>query len=303
MRAITRLAGVGVVAGICLLAALLGAARTRENEGGTATEELRSLMTTAMAAARAGDQAKLEEIARNLIIPDYELWFKAMFGEEGAKLGEAYGSRLDETEKQYPKLFEWLAKQEGELVIEDLKTLPKRSDNWCGQTLANALQGDVVLYRVSVGAGDSTGLKSGRVAGYFVLVGGAYRRLDCQLLGLRPEAGGVAGSSPLRIAANVQAAKIIKRIQPEYPEDARRTRISGTVRLHAVIGKDGGIKELEVVSGHPMLKDAAVNAVKQWRYQPTLINGEPVDMDKTIDVIFALNCNPPMPHEGPVRPW
>src|SRR5258707_381818 len=164
MRAIARLAGGVVVAGICLLSTL-GAARTRGSEGGTAKEELRSLITTALAAARAGDQAKLEEIARNLIIPDYELWFKAMFGEEeGAKLAAAYGSRLDETEKQYPKLFEWLAKGEGELVIEDVKALAKRNENWCGQTLANALQGDIALYRVSVGTADSSGLKSGRVA-------------------------------------------------------------------------------------------------------------------------------------------
>jgi TonB family protein len=276
------------MAGICLLT-VLGAVRTRGNEGGTATEELRGLMTTAMAAARAGDQAKLEEIARNLMIPDYELWFKAMFGEEGAKLGAAYGSRLDETEKQYPKLFEWLAKGGGELVIEDVKALPKRSDSWCGQTLANALQGDIALYRVSLGTADSSGLKSGRVAGYFALVGGAYRRLDCELLGLRPEAGGVAGSSPLRIAGNVQAAKIIKRVRPEYPEDARRTRISGTVRLHAIIGKDGKIKKLEIISGHPMLVDAASDAVRRWRYQPTLLNGEPVEVDTTIDVIFSLN--------------
>jgi TonB family protein len=250
-------------------------------------------MSMALTAARAGDQAKLQEIARNLIIPDHELWFKAMFGEEeGAKLGAAYGSRLDETEKQYPKLFEWLAKQEGELVIEDVKALPKRNENWCGQTLANALQGDTGLYRVSVGTADSSGLRSGRVAGYFALVGGAYRRLDCQLLGLRPEApssGGVAGTSPLRIAANVQAAKIIKRVQPEYPEDARRTRISGTVRLHAIIGKDGKIKKLEIISGHPMLVDAASDAVRRWRYQPTLLNGEPVEVDTTIDVIFSLN--------------
>ncbi len=290
MRAIARLAGGVVVAGICLLSTL-GAARTRGSEGGTAKEELRSLITRALAAARAGDQAKLEEIARDLIIPDYELWFKAMFGEEGAKLAAAYGSRLDETEKQYPKLFEWLAKQEGELVIEDVKALPKRSDSWCGQTLANALQGDIALYRVSVGTADSSGLKSGRVAGYFALVGGAYRRLDCQLLGLMPASSGTQPhlSGPLRVGGNVQAAKIIKRVQPEYPEDARRTRISGTVRLHVIIGKDGRIRSLEIVSGHPMLQQAALDAVRQWTYRPTLLNGEPVEVDTTIDVIFSLN--------------
>ncbi len=95
-------------------------------------------------------------------------------------------------------------------------------------------------------------------------------------------------SGPLRVGANVQAARIIKRVAPFYPEEARMARISGTVRLHAIIGKDGRIKQLEVVSGHPLLQDAALHAVRQWVYQPTLLNGDPVEVDTTIDVIFEL---------------
>jgi TonB family protein len=85
----------------------------------------------------------------------------------------------------------------------------------------------------------------------------------------------------------VQAARILNRVQPVYPPLARQTRISGTVRLHAIIGKDGTIQSLEVMSGHPLLQQAALDAVRQWRYQPTLLNGEPVDVDTTIDVIFS----------------
>ena len=59
--------------------------------------------------------------------------------------------------------------------------------------------------------------------------------------------------------------------------------------MHAIIGKDGAITSLEVMSGHPLLQQAALDAVRQWRYQPTLLNGEPVDVDTTIDVIFSLN--------------
>jgi protein TonB len=96
-------------------------------------------------------------------------------------------------------------------------------------------------------------------------------------------------TGPLRVGGNVQAARIINRIQPVYPPLARQTRISGTVRLHAIIGKDGTIQQLEVMSGHPLLQQAALDAVRQWRYQPTLLNGEPVEVDTTIDVIFSLN--------------
>ncbi len=100
----------------------------------------------------------------------------------------------------------------------------------------------------------------------------------------RPHATG-----PVRVGGNVQAARIINRIQPVYPPLARQTRISGTVRLHAIIGKDGTIQQLEVMNGHPLLQQSALDAVRQWRYQPTLLNGEPVEVDTTIDVIFSLS--------------
>jgi protein TonB len=81
----------------------------------------------------------------------------------------------------------------------------------------------------------------------------------------------------------------VNRVQPQYPPLARQTRISGTVRLHAIIGKNGAVEQLEVMSGHPLLVQAALDAVKQWRYQATTLNGEPVEVDTTIDVIFSLN--------------
>ena len=96
-------------------------------------------------------------------------------------------------------------------------------------------------------------------------------------------------TGPLRVGGSVQAARIINRVQPMYPPLARQTRINGTVRLHAIIAKDGSIQQLEVISGHPLLQQSALDAVRQWRYQPTLLNGEPVEVDTTIDVIFTLN--------------
>ena len=96
-------------------------------------------------------------------------------------------------------------------------------------------------------------------------------------------------SSRIRQGGSVQAALLINRVQPVYPPLARQTRISGTVRLHAIISKSGSVESLEVLSGHPLLVRAAMDAVQQWRYKPTLLNGEPVEVDTTIDVIFSLN--------------
>jgi protein TonB len=95
-------------------------------------------------------------------------------------------------------------------------------------------------------------------------------------------------SGPVRVGGAVQAARLVNRVQPLYPPLARQTRISGTVKLHAIIGKDGTVQQLQVLSGHPLLVQSALDAVKQWRYQPTLLNGEPVDVDTEVDVIFSL---------------
>lgn len=90
------------------------------------------------------------------------------------------------------------------------------------------------------------------------------------------------------VGGNVQAARLVNKVQPLYPPLARQTRISGTVKLHAIIGKDGSVQQLAVVSGHPLLVQSALDAVRQWRYQPTLLNGDPVEVDTEIDVIFSL---------------
>jgi protein TonB len=86
----------------------------------------------------------------------------------------------------------------------------------------------------------------------------------------------------------VQEAKLINQVRPMYPALARQARVQGTVRLHAIIAKDGTIQQLEVVSGPPLLIQAARDAVLQWRYKPTLLSDEPVEVETYIDVIFTL---------------
>ena len=92
------------------------------------------------------------------------------------------------------------------------------------------------------------------------------------------------------IGANVQAAMLVYGPKPEYPPLAKQARISGTVQLHAIIGPDGFIESLQVIPpAHPLLAPAAVEAVKQWQYKPTLLNGAPVEVETTIDVSFMLS--------------
>jgi protein TonB len=93
----------------------------------------------------------------------------------------------------------------------------------------------------------------------------------------------------IRVGGNVQQALLIKQPRPIYPPLAKQARIQGVVRLNAIIGKDGTIQNLTVASGHPLLVPSALEAVKQWVYKPTLLNGEPVEVVTQIDVNFTLS--------------
>lgn len=110
--------------------------------------------------------------------------------------------------------------------------------------------------------------------------------------------GGTGGGPPpppkpvvqqrIRVGGNVQAAKLIRQPLPIYPQIAKTAHIQGTIVLHAIIAKDGSVQEVQYISGPPLLMRSAMDAVKQWRYQPTTLNGEAVEVDTTISVVFTL---------------
>jgi TonB family protein len=92
----------------------------------------------------------------------------------------------------------------------------------------------------------------------------------------------------IQVDGNAQAANLITQVKPNYPPEAKQAGIQGTVQLQAVLGKDGKVQDIKVLSGEPVLAAAALDAVKQWVYRPTLLNGEPVEVKTTIDVNFTL---------------
>lgn len=99
----------------------------------------------------------------------------------------------------------------------------------------------------------------------------------------------VATPQRVRVSSGVSTGLLIRKVQPNYPPLARQARIQGTVVLQAEISKEGTIQNLQLISGHPMLAPAAIEAVKQWRYKPYLLNGEPVAVDTQVQVNFTLS--------------
>jgi periplasmic protein TonB len=93
---------------------------------------------------------------------------------------------------------------------------------------------------------------------------------------------------PLRVGGNVMQASLIRQPMPVYPQIAKTAHISGTIVLHAIIGADGTVQDLQYISGPPLLMRSAMDAVRQWRYKPTMLNGEPTAVDTTVSVVFTL---------------
>ena len=109
--------------------------------------------------------------------------------------------------------------------------------------------------------------------------------------------GGIIGSTSIpkiaapqrvRVSQGVTEGNLLRKVQPTYPPLAKTARIQGDVVLNAIISKNGNIENLRVISGHPMLVASALDAVKQWKYKPYILNGEPVEVETTVTVKFTL---------------
>jgi periplasmic protein TonB len=98
----------------------------------------------------------------------------------------------------------------------------------------------------------------------------------------------IATPQRVRVSSGVSTGLLIRKVPPQYPPLARQARIQGVVVLQAQISKEGNIQNLQLISGHPMLAPAAIEAVKQWKYKPYLLNGEPVEVDTQVQVNFTL---------------
>jgi TonB family protein len=112
---------------------------------------------------------------------------------------------------------------------------------------------------------------------------------DARSAAMRTEVSANGTPGRIKVGGNVQQARLVMQPKPVYPPAAKEARIQGVVKLDAVIGLDGTVRQLEVISGHPLLVPAALDAVKQWVYQQTLLNDNPVEVATQIDINFTLS--------------
>lgn len=247
-------------------------------------EGLKNLLQDWFAAIKAGDTAKSSPYLESFAIPNHQEWFVQTFGAaEGASLEAKY----KESQTKFADAL--VVRAKGSVQAEKLLVKIRLFDkSACGQppellALSAAMLHSTPIYRAFSRRDPNDNSPS--FLGNFVYVQGGFRYFDQQLI----QAPSMTPPMRISLAADVQAESACGGpSQPFYPVLAKQAKIQGTVVLHAIIGTDGTVKELQVVSGHPLLIQAAIEDVKQWRYKPTLKNGQPVEVDTQINVIFKI---------------
>jgi TonB family protein len=272
-----------------------------------APDELRQVLQEAINAAAANDADKLAMLIKGMEIPNADAWFAQNFASgDAAKMSALYWTNLAQEESLFPNVLKQLGSRQGEFSIQRLNDMAEPEDSHRALALRTALQQPTDFYYVSWASPQKPDSSAGPTPdfslGYFILLDGSYRRLSSQFvmyLSTFEQYKGTLNAygdpvwpqnelARIRQGGNITAKSLIDKVSPVYPPLAVQARIEGTVRLHTIIAKDGTVLQIEVMSGHPLLVQAAIDAVRQWRYRPTLLNGEPVEVDTTVDVIFSI---------------
>jgi TonB family protein len=263
------------------------------------THGLEHLAKDIIKAQKEGHASRASELAQSMVLPDPAAWYLQTFGpdiasDEGAK----YTAGKQTIPAEILKFF--FGAIQNDFTEVTAARFGESCDDNAGESAFGTLQlrlQPVPLYELRLRNGN-------RFLRLFavVYVDGGFRyalapRVPDHFPYVQRQASTITteitapdkNAKTLRVGGPVQAAKIVRRVQPEYPEMARREHLEGTVRLHAIIGKDGSISQLVVLHGYCSLAKSSIQAVSQWRYTPTMLLGQPVEVDTTIDVIFQLN--------------
>lgn len=259
---------------------------------------LEKLLSEMMRLAKEGDKQGLAAYSKSLVLPNPADWFTSVFGSDlGPQYATASGHSNSTIEASVPLTLASLLK-DNRMTIEAHKFENSCDENATDTEYPTLLKRDRLVPLYDARFFDKS--NTAAVWSYFAYVDGAFRyvgNLSKQMSPPPKKEGSPQGvdsstqdaATRIRAGANVQAAKLIHQVQPQYPYEAKAAHIQGKVVIHAIIGKDGRIREEELVQGVCVLAKSAMTAVKDWRYQPTLLEGNPVEVDTDITVIFTLS--------------
>ncbi|MGA8073653.1 MAG: energy transducer TonB [Candidatus Acidiferrales bacterium] len=262
---------------------------------------LTALAHDLLAAMKKGDAATTQAYLNALVLPDPNSWFPDVFEKDlGRESATEYAEMLPSLPSILAAAFQNIADSEPTAIngIRFVQTCePKMDGNMI--VLLSMRRHDKPLYEIRYGAGDME-----RAIWAFAYADGSFRYIGNTRLGFGKRLKDIVHPGPVvqgqakpedsgphrvQVGASVQQSKMTHQVPPIYPDVAKANHVQGTVILHAIIGKDGEVQQIQVKQGPCMLDEAAIRAVRQWRYSPTTINGSPVEIDTTISVIFTLS--------------
>ena len=244
---------------------------------------LHNLIQRLATAIQRGNSEEITTLTHSLIIPNFQEWLPQVFGTEiGAHMAQLYEESVPDFDAKFKESVEHMVKNgQTDINVTRFEGPELSEKDFYAVKLVKAMQNPVPIYAVKM---NKPGETAWSIPGFFVFVQGNFRYIGWHAMGAVPN----LLPRRIRVSGNVQKAKMVHMVMPRYPDEAKAQKIQGTEVLHTVIDFDGSILDLQWVSGPPELKDAATDAVKQWRYEPTLLNGEPVQVDTTISVVFTL---------------
>ena len=287
-RSSLTMAVVGVV--VCLL--MVASSIAKQTEGNAVNgssrypdspEGLTALLDDVFGAVQTDNKAKISELLDSLAFSDYKTWFVKEFGPvEGQRLAVKYEEVAPQLRGETEKLFQSALKYgTTRVTVTALQNPLDPSVRGLGRAIVEAMQEPITFYETD---GRSPTQQYPSFLGNYFYVHGGFRYINGRVL----QALSTAPPPRIRLGGQVIASKLSHKVDPIYPAEARASRTEGSVILHAIIGTDGRVRDLNVVSGDPVLADAAMIAVRQWRYQPTKLNDAPAEVDTTVTVTFQM---------------
>lgn len=236
---------------------------------------LKLLIRAVFAAMKSKDIQEVSAYFSSVTLPGHTAWFAKIFGPtEGARMDAKYANLMPGLPEELTGIFGY-ARKDDQTNPEVSLVEKSGAASGLGRAVVDAMLTPIPLY---VASGSNPKQQFGVAIGDFFYVDGAFRFMPIQVL----QALSTAPLLRVRIGGNVQHSKLLTKIDPIYPA----IKIQGSVLLHVVLAVDGSVSEITVVNGDPILAKAAVDAVRQWRYQPTTLDSRPVEVDTTIQVEF-----------------
>ena len=230
------------------------------------------------------DLKRREQLSSALRIPDPGAWFARAFGnDDGGKLAGTYKSTWEQFEDSFTNSVTNLAEQgRTDISIKEISLPAKPAVEGQGDTAAADAKKPAVFYTAHAAKASEP---RSPLPGIFIYEQGAFRLVNGQTLYTLP----YMQPTRIRIGGNVAAGKLLQQVSPVYPPEAIQNKVSGIVMLPVILDREGRVMQVNLGSGPPELVEAAINAVRQWRYQPTLLNGDPVEVDTLVSVAFRLH--------------